>query len=222
MRRALAAIPVVLAVVFAPAALADGPSLASMQGDPGVTAPSGAVRYVAVGDWQADRTLVQRVRSSDGRFLRWTGLAGSWGIPTVTTAQTGGGLSRDGRLLVLSQYGFGGTGGLRTESSFVLFDTRRFQRRGTIYLHGDFSYDALSPSGSMLFLIQRVSSFDSSRYVVRAYDLAAHRLLARRIADRTQRAWVMSGYPLARVTSAGGRFVYTLYMDQANVPFVHA
>jgi len=222
MRRLLAAVPVVLAVAFAPSALADGPSYASMQGDPGVAAPSGLVRYVAVGDQQAGRTLVQKVQSSDGRFLRWTGLPGSWGIPTVTSLGTGGGLSRDGRLLVLAQYGFGGAALLRKETSFVLFDTHRFEPAATIRLRGDFSYDALSPSGRLLFLTQRVSSVDSSEYVVRAYDLDTRRLLARRIADRTQRGWAMAGYPIDRVTSADGRFVYTLYMNPENLPFVHA
>jgi hypothetical protein len=222
MRRLFAAVPVVLAFAFSPNALADGPSYASMQGDPGVDAPSGLARYVAVGDGQSRGTVVQEVRNSDGRFLRWTGLAGSWGIPTVSSVRPGGGLSRDGRVLVLAQYGFGGGALLRKQTSFVLFDTRSFEPTATIHLRGDFSYDALSPSGRMLFLTQRVSSVDASQYVVRAYDLASHRLLARRIADRTQRGWVMAGYPVDRVTSADGRFVYTLFMNPENVPFVHA
>src|SRR5579884_1280482 len=222
MRRAFAALSVVLALALAPTALADGPTYASMQGDPGVDAPSGHVRWVAVGDGQARSTLVQEVQNSDGRFLRWTGIRGSWGIPTVTSLQAGGGISRDGRLLVLARYGFGGGALPHKESSFVLFDTHRFEPTATIHLRGDFSYDALSPSGRLLYLIQRVSSVDLSQYVVRAYDLRTNRLLPRRIADRTQRSWVMAGYPIDRVTSADGRFVYTLYMNPENLPFVHA
>jgi hypothetical protein len=48
------------------------------------------------------------------------------------------------------------------------------------------------------------------------------RLLPHRIADRTQRNWVMVGYPQNRVTSEDGRYVYTLYGNPQNVPFIHA
>jgi hypothetical protein len=57
---------------------------------------------------------------------------------------------------------------------------------------------------------------------VRAYDLRAERLLPRVIADRRQRGWTMSGYPVARATGPDGRWVYTLYHQADNYPFVHA
>src|SRR5204863_3136361 len=34
--------------------------------------------------------------------------------------------------------------------------------------------------------------------------------------------WVMQGSPVARATSAGGRWVYTLYANPGGYPFVHA
>ena len=57
---------------------------------------------------------------------------------------------------------------------------------------------------------------------MRAYDLSAHRLLPRVIADRTQRGWVMAGWPVSRATSPDGRWVYTLYQRTGAYPFVHA
>src|SRR5581483_6717695 len=42
------------------------------------------------------------------------------------------------------------------------------------------------------------------------------------VADARQRGWLMNGYPIARATSAGGRWVYTLYQNPDNYPFVHA
>jgi hypothetical protein len=89
-------------------------------------------------------------------------------------------------------------------------------------LKGDFAYDALSPDAKRLYLIQRVDANDQSRYVVRGYDLVHGRLLPGRIADRTQRSWVMQGYSTSRVTSADGRWVYTLYDNPGGFPFVHA
>src|SRR5207237_486058 len=91
-----------------------------------------------------------------------------------------------------------------------------------VVLKGNFAFDALSPDGSRLYLIQRVSQQNLSRYVVRAYSLDRRRLLPGRIADRTQRGWVMAGYPLTRATSADGRWVYTLYARPDGYPFVHA
>ena len=32
----------------------------------------------------------------------------------------------------------------------------------------------------------------------------------------------MAGYPVARATGPGGRWVYTLYRQPTNYPFVHA
>src|SRR5581483_2244369 len=56
-------------------------------------------------------------------------------------------------------------------------------------LQGDFAYDALSPDGHVLYLIQHVSKTSLSRYLVRAYDLRRRELRPGAIADRTQPNW---------------------------------
>ena len=89
-------------------------------------------------------------------------------------------------------------------------------------LRGDFSFDAVSPDGSRLYLIQYVSPQDPTRYLVRAYDLERGRLLARPISDPRERGREMHGSPLTRTTSAGGRWAYTLYDGADSTPFVHA
>src|SRR5262249_27633546 len=134
---------------------------------------------------------------------------------------TTGGLSADGRTLVLgdaSPY----SGPLRTSSRFLIVDPRTLRPRSLVRLSGDFGYDALSPDGTRLYLVSHVSTADAFRYVVRAYDLAHHRLLPGRIADRTQRGWVMQGFPLARVTSPDGGMAYTFYANPGGYPFIHA
>jgi hypothetical protein len=94
----------------------------------------------------------------------------------------------------------------------------------TIALKGSFSFDALSPDGSRMYLIQYAygGQGDLSDYIVRGYDLRTNRLLPGRIADRTQKGWLMHGTPIARTWSARGRWVYTLYTDPGSYPFVHA
>jgi hypothetical protein len=59
-------------------------------------------------------------------------------------------------------------------------------------------------------------------YIVRAYDLDAHALMPGRIADKTQKNWVMQGWSVDRATAPSGRWVYTLYANPGGFPFIHA
>ncbi|HZO97213.1 MAG TPA: hypothetical protein VFB42_07570 [Gaiellaceae bacterium] len=216
LRTAIAALLAVSALV--PAALADGgPSPGVLEGGAGVLGAGGAVRYVTVP--AARSTLLEAVRSRDGRVLRWRELPAGVGIPLVAYDGTAGGLARSSRVLVLADSFVAPPP--RAESTFRIVDPRTFGYE-TISLKGDFAFDALSPNGRLLYLIQHVSRTDRSRYLVRAYDLERRRLLPRAVADRTQRGWVMQGSPVARTASASGRFVYTLYQNPGGYPFVHA
>jgi len=212
-------IAAVAALALAPTATADGgagPGV--LQGGPGVRAPSGKIRYVAI---PGARTTVEVVRTTNGEVLTWRTYRGSWGIPQVAFDGSRGGLSHDGRTLVLGEAARPPTA-LRSQTRFLVIDTKRLQVRQTVKLNGDFAFDAVSPDGRKLYLIQHVSAANVNRYVVRAYDLGGRRLLPGRIADRTQRGWVMQGYPVTRLTSGGGRWAYTLYQNPGGYPFVHA
>jgi len=207
------------ALVLAPAALADGGTAGVTQGWEGVAAPDGKVRYVTVPGGTG--TALAVIRTQGGRVERFTSIPGSWGIPSVTINGTGGGLSSDGRTLILGDASVQSQP-LRMDSAFLVIDTKMLQTRTVVGLNGDFAFDALSPDARRLYLIQHVSRNDLSRYVVRMYDLQARRLLPRVIADRTQRGWVMAGYPMTRATSPDGRMVYTLYQRSDGFPFIHA
>ena len=65
------------------------------------------------------------------------------------------GLSPNGRVLVLTD-NVQPTGSLRARSRFAVIDTRTLTVTATITLHGDFSVDALSPQGEMLYLIHHI------------------------------------------------------------------
>ena len=103
-----------------------------------------------------------------------------------------------------------------------IVSTRNLVASERISLKGSFAYDALSPDGKKLYLIQHSSVDDLQHYVVRAYDLDAHALLPGRIADKAQKSWVMQGFPTARTSSLDGRWVFTLYMNPGGYPFIHA
>jgi hypothetical protein len=199
-----------LALLAAPAALADGIAPFTTQGGPGVGLPNGS-RIVALAHGSSTKIVRAGVVS--------TIVPGAWGIPVATYGGDAEGLSHDGNTLVLGDVVHTWP---HAHSAFLFLDPRTLNVRARFDLHGDFAYDALSPDASRLYLIQHVDDADTTRYVVRAVDTHTMRLLPGRIADRTQRSWVMEGYPLKRVTSSDGRWVYTLYDNPKNVPFVHA
>lgn len=216
----------VAALTLAPLALADGgPDPGVLQGGAGIAGAGGEVRYVTLG--AGSSTTLEAVAIHSGRVLRWTNIRGGWGIPQVDYSGTIGGLAANGSLLVLGQTGAGtctpsGCTLLRRTTRFQLVDPDTFRHRLTVRLRGDFSYDALSPDGGRLYLIQHTSTANTNKYVVRAYDVRHQRLLPGTIADRTQRGWKMQGTPMARASSANGRYVYTLYANSGGYPFVHA
>jgi hypothetical protein len=209
-----------LAVLAAAPARADGPqaSPAVMQGWTGVTAPGAPFRYVTLPT--RHDTVLAMVRRSTGRVWGFRTYHGTWGVPQVANDGTAGGLSRDGRLLVLAAWN--PYGGFPKTSRFLLVSTRSMKIIRRVAIKGNFGFDALSPGARYLYLIEHVSTTDLTRYRVRAYDFATGRLLPRVIADRRQASWTMSGYPVTRAADADGRFVYTLYQGPDGAPFVHA
>jgi hypothetical protein len=214
---------VLAALALAPAALADGFAPWAQQNGDGVVGPAGRngpVRYVTLGAYGGQTTMLARIETRTGSVENSIALLGSWGIPIFTYGpNTGEGLSNDGRTLVLADLAATLP---RTRSRFLFVNPKTLQVKSGAVLKGDFSYDALSPDGSRLFLIQHRDVLDQTHYVVRAYDVQSGRLLPGRVADRTQRGWVMAGYPIARAATPDGRWVYTLYNNPGGFPFVHA
>ena len=202
----------VLAVV--PVALAAYPTPYAAQGGEGVVSKDGSLRYVAVK--AGSDTVVRAIRTSDGSVTMSQNVPGSFGVPMITYKGPGGGLFRDGSAFVLESTGYEST------TTFQVVNTADLAVRDTIALKGTFAFDALSPNGSTLYLIQHTSAGDLQHYVVRAYDLKEHTLTPGKIADKTQKGWVMQGFPASRASTADGRWVYTLYWNPNGFPFVHA
>jgi hypothetical protein len=210
-----------LGLASAPAAFGAGPDPGVVVGQQGVAGSGGNVHYVARGGPGATTVVV--AQALDGSVLRSARLHGRFGVPAVTFNGQLGGLSADGSTLVLADIRTGnGEYPLKRHSSLVVLDAKSLRVRERIELPGHYTFDALSPDGSRLYLIQHVSAAKIMHYVVRAYDLASRQLLPGRIADKSQAGWVMNGMPLTRTTSAGGRWVYTFYDNPGGYPFVHA
>jgi protein MpaA len=204
----------------------------------GVTVPGSPYRYTALSPGTPGRTtVVARVDREGGRIGRWWYLPGAYSVPAVAYDGSGGGLSADGSTLVLSRFS-------RTypppRSRFAILDTRVHlrhpQRAGgearprhairRIQLPGDFSFDAISPDGSTVYLTQRLASHSGPDYIthhaVRALDAVSGRLLPGRIADPDDPPGRAQGLPITRATSPDGRWAYTLYDGNGEESFIEA
>jgi hypothetical protein len=186
-------------------------------GPSGVTTRTSGSRYVTLPAGRG--TLVARVRRDGGQVLRSRVLRGAFTIPAVAFDGSPSGLSADGRTLVL----------IRPRARFpqrrtrlALLDARRLRTRDVMTLRGDFSFDALSPDGRTMYLIEYLSRRDPARYAVRAYDVRGGRLLPAPIVDPREPDERMRGMPITRATSPDGRWEYTLYDGAGSHPFVHA
>ena len=124
-----------------------------------------------------DTRLIERARY--GGPLRERRLRGWFSIPAVAYDGSPSGLSADGRTLVLISPR---TRFPRRRTTFAVVDTRRLRVRRRVALRGDFSFDAISPDGRTLYLIE-YSPARLPKYAVRAYDLRAGRLLAAPVVD---------------------------------------
>jgi hypothetical protein len=188
-----------------------GPSPGVVQGLNGVVAPAKGIRYVALGS--RSTTMVAAVRVRGGHVLRFNTVAGNLGVPIVAYDGTAGGVTPDGRRLVLASVVPGLT------SRFAVLDTASLRVRSRIALRGVFAFDAASPDARTLYLIQFLSG--GTRYRVRAYDVARGRLVAEPVVAKGDDTSPMRGSPVARRMGPGGRWAFTLYRG-GKEPFVHA
>jgi hypothetical protein len=204
---------IVLAAVAAAPALADGlPVLGVDVGNDGVATET--ARYVTLPAGRS--TLLASIRPNGGQVWQSRLLPGRMTIPAVAYDRSASGLSADGSTLVLiaPRLAFP-----RATTLLKVLDTGRLNVRRTIRLDGDFSFDAISPRGRLIYLIHYLSVVDPTRYEVRAYDVTHGRLLPKPVTVRGEQ---MRGNPLSRAMSRNGRFAYTLYDGNGATPFVHA
>jgi hypothetical protein len=209
----------VLGPALVPSALADGLPVegvdASLTGVPGVE--PGEPRYVTL---PAEKgTVVAAVDQATGEVLRSRFVPGRFTVPVVAYDGTASGLSANGTALVLIRPRVAFP---RRTTTFAVLGTERLRPRDEFTLQGDFSFDALSPDGRWLYLVQYLSRRDPTRYLVRLYDLERGRLLPEPIIDPREVGDVMRGMPVTRASSPDGRFAYTLYDGAGEHPFVHA
>lgn len=209
----------------------------------GPTAPAGVAplgspyRYVAIAPSGTGITVVARIGRRGGRVRRWWRLRGSYAIPALAYDGTGGGLSADGRTLVLVETPTESNGEAWI-SRFAILDTAAYLRHpGTplrhavrrLSLDGDFRFAAISPDGATAYLYQLPANGIPAVHRVRALDLGRGRLLPRPVANWTHRGPGVeagplrshppsSGLPISAIVSSDGRRAYTLFDGNGKDP----
>jgi hypothetical protein len=216
--KTLVALGLLAAGIAVSTARADGlPVLGVDVGTDGVTVPAADARYVTLGAQK--ETLVARISLADARVIGLRYLRGHYTVPAVAYDGTADGLSADARTLVLLEPRASFP---RKRTRLAVLDTPSLKSRGIVTLRGDYSFDAISPDGTWLYLIHYLSPRDPTRYEVRAYDLERGRLLPEPIVDPRESGEEMRGNPITRTSSTDGRWAYTLYDGAGGHPFVHA
>jgi hypothetical protein len=179
---------------------------------------------VAASDWHVlysshssgASTIVRAIDPLGGSVQREISVKGAWQLPTIGLARLPGGLSADGRTLVLGAPSAAGSGtGAATRFAIVATEGKRAPH--VITLPGRFTFDALSPDGTLLYVIEHLTRSD---YLVRQVDVTSGQLAAGAILDKRNVDERMSGYAATQLPGADG-WVYTIYRGDDG-DFIHA
>jgi hypothetical protein len=159
-------------------------------------------------------TRISVLDTSSGTIVRAFNIPGSYS--TADQGYADSMLSGDGRWLALrEQHAPVGV------TSIALVDTQDGKLVKSIHLNGDFTLDAVSPKGTMLYLLEYYQT-GTSHYNVRAYDVTANQLLQNSIIDKNELGEKMQGEALTRQVSEDGDMAYTLYINHVtNKAFIH-
>ncbi len=168
------------------------------------------------------RTLVVE-ETADAREVR---IDGEWRLPTVGLDPVPAGRSADGSTFVLAQPRSDPYATSTTPSRFAVIHAPAAPAVGPLRLGriievpGQFDYDALSPDGSVLYVVEHLDDVAGGAYQVRSIDTATGRMDEVPIADKRNIDEAMAGRPITQLRMDGG-MVYTLYRGTEH-PFVHA
>jgi len=116
-----------------------------------------------------------------GATLSTLALGHAYRLPDATASGVPGGLSPNGRLLVVERYDATGND-LPSATHFLLIETPALKLARRIDLEGFFNFDAISNDGKRLYLIQFLHG---KEYYVRLYDVGAGVLNPNPVVDKS-------------------------------------
>jgi hypothetical protein len=171
-----------------------------------------------------DSTTVQSLVVQPGFGGGTRVVDGRWRLPTIGDDPVPVGVSLDGSTVVLVEENEAST---RSTSRFLVLDRSSMFLNSphpaavqVVELDGSFEFDALSPNGHVLYVVEHLTTGPAGHYQVRAVDLPAGTLRPEVIVDKLKIGEEMAGWPISQLRAPDG-VVYTLYRG-AEHPFVHA
>ncbi len=144
-------------------------------------------------------------------------IAGAWRLPTIGLEPVPAGVSADGSTIVLVELDRPQDA---TVSRFAIVDRSSQAKPRIVELPGAFEFDALSPDGSLLYVVEHLPSPPAGHYQVRTIETATGTMRPEVIADKLDSSEAMAGWPVAQ-SRRGDGFVFTLYRGTEH-PFIHA
>jgi len=173
--------------------------------------------HLVMATWAGSGTRVQQLDVTKGPDAPDISLKGHWRLPTIGSDPLPVGRSADGSTLALVE---DGTAAARTTSRFAVVDLSGSRPPRVIELSGSFDFDAISPDGATLFVVEHQDSGAGGAYQVRALDAKSGRLAEGAIVDKANPGDAMAGWAIEQQRLGGG-LVLTLYRGHEH-PFVHA
>jgi hypothetical protein len=212
----------------------------STGGEDGMRIPAGSPRTnwdrILTATSAGDSTIVRELVVQPGFGGPELRVAGRWHVPMVGLDPIPAGRSLDGSTIALVEGADDGSAGGSADESpgvrrFAIVEHHLLDAVTTvsdsplrlarvIELPGDFEYDALSPDGRILYVVEHLDEDAGGRYQVRAVDVGTGVLRDAVIVDKTRADETMAGAPIAQVRRPGG-LVLTLYAGPEH-PFIHA
>jgi hypothetical protein len=162
-------------------------------------------------------TALLKINADGGQLERERWFSEPWTLPAVTIKGKAGGLSADGSALVLLRPDYSLTA--KTTAFQIL--TPDLSTRDRFELPGRYGFDAISPDGSRIYLVEYHDPRDPLDYSIRAFDADRGRLLPGEVVDPSEPDERMAGMPVSRQMSPDGRWAYTLYAG-GDETFIHA
>lgn len=153
-----------------------------------------------------------------GTTLSSMTLPGHYQLPPATNSGMPGGISPDGRWLVLEAFDQT-PGGVPSGTHMLLIDTNTSQVMHHVNLAGYFRFDAISNDGDRLYLIQYLNG---KEYYVRLYDVTIASLTDNIVVDKSDGNQAMTGVRLSGIASPDGHWLYSMYVRENAGPFIHA
>jgi hypothetical protein len=154
--------------------------------------------------------ILEDLDPRSGAVLHSMTLARPYDVPAVAMNGMPGGLSQNGRWLVLQMPG---------EAHLLVVDTSFASRPVAVDLNGSFVFDGISNDGDRLYLLQYLTAND---YAVRFYHLQGGFLDPVVVVDKFDPTEPMTGQRLATVASTDGQWQFTVYARANKGAFIHA